>query len=1106
MRNFSHIDLISGLECALSCSARNIGAVHLCRMSPVSACSFLLLATTLFILSGKRSSPLPEIAGILSSAMIALNLLIVIGYAYMLPFFYSGEIVSPSFPAALSFIFLGISFLYLAVPQVRLMRSWARSTLRGRLVLAFLPMTLTLFIAEGSVHLWLGHHSLMHPALMTFLTSVITGVLIIFAIAIVSRHVGKGIEKTQNALRLSESRFRDSFDQSPVGSVMVGLDKKFLRCNPAFCTFLGYTEKELIGRTFLDVTYPADAEIGFTEAVQITQSKSLFFSGEKRYQKKDGAIVWGAVSVSAVFDSHDKPLYFLTIVQDITERKRIEKIMSLQHDLLLCLNSCNDMNQAMEKILAAALQFEPLDSGGVYLAGPDENSLDLVFHKGLSPEFIARVSHYDGDSPRMSVVRKGETFYGTYASLLPDQDPVRAKEKLRGFAIIPIKSSGRLVGVLNLASHTHDDIPVAARNALETMAFQIGSILMRLRSDVALRESEKIFNVFMENSPVYVFFKDDKIRPIRLSRNYEKMLGRPVEELLGKSMYELFPSPLAKSMVEDDLRILHEGRLITVDENYNGRYYTTMKFPISIEGKPRYLAGYTIDITDRKLADAAIAAEKERLAVTLRSIGDGVITTDTNGTVVLINKVAEQLTGWTQSEAEGKPIRTVFNLVNESTREPCENPVEKVLSSGRIIELANHTLLISRDGSERIIADSGAPIKNAKSVTIGVVLVFRDMTEKQKMLDGMQRVDKLNSIGVLAGGIAHDFNNLLSGLFGYINLAQIESSGDAAGYLDKAMSVFNRARDLTRQLLTFSKGGAPKRITGQLTALIKQNADFVLSGSSVLCEFRLAPDLWQCDFDDSQMSQVIDNIVINAKQAMPSDGRIIIHADNVVLRNNEVASLRAGSYVKISITDSGSGIPQNIISRVFDPFFTTKEQGTGLGLATCYSIMQKHDGFIDVESVPGKGSTFHLYLPASKDNQPDAAPAISSPHRGIGRILVMDDEGFVRDVVSELLATVGYSAAVAANGSEAIRLCFEAKETGESFCAAIFDLTIPGGMGGRQALAEVRKIFPQLPVFASSGFSEDPVMAHPRAFGFTDSIRKPFSMDELEALLNRNLK
>jgi two-component system cell cycle sensor histidine kinase/response regulator CckA len=422
--------------------------------------------------------------------------------------------------------------------------------------------------------------------------------------------------------------------------------------------------------------------------------------------------------------------------------------------------------------------------------------------------------------------------------------------------------------------------------------------------------------------------------------------------------------------------------------------------------------------------------------------------------------------------------------------------------------------MVKQDGAVFWAGLNAAAVQDENGATFCRV-VLSDITGRKKADEEhlkyeqqLQRMDKLDSLGVLAGGIAHDFNNLLAGIFGYLELAREQCVADksVSKYLDKALTVFERAKDLTRQLLTFSKGGAPKRKTGQLGALIKENAAFVLSGSNIRCEYRIAQDLRLCDFDENQIGQVIDNIVINAQQAMPLGGTIVITVDNISLKNGENPALKAGNYVKVAIADTGIGIPQNMLKRIFDPFFTTKQKGNGLGLATCYSIIQKHEGCIDVESVFGKGSTFHIFLPASHKGMVVDSTQSASQHKGKGGILIMDDEDFMREITGEMLTTMGYTCFDAKDGKEALRLCAEAMEQGHPIIGALFDLTIPGGMGGKEAIVELRKKFPNMAVFASSGFSEDPIMAYPTEFGFTDSIRKPFKKNELAEMLDKHLK
>jgi len=527
------------------------------------------------------------------------------------------------------------------------------------------------------------------------------------------------------------------------------------------------------------------------------------------------------------------------------------------------------------------------------------------------------------------------------------------------------------------------------------------------------------------------------------------------------------------------------------------------------EGKLSGVVESFQDISYRKKAEKALASEKERLAVTLRSIGDGVITTDMAGHVVLLNKVAERLTGWSNEMAAGRPLQEIFNIINEKTGEVCENPVEKVLSSGQIVGLANHTVLIARDGTERSIADSGAPILDSQSKIIGVVLVFRDVTEQIRTENELLKMKKLESIGLLAGGIAHDFNNILAAILGNINLALLDTglSGKSKRLLGEAEKASLRAKDLTQQLLTFAKGGEPVKEAASLETVIKDSANFVLHGDMVACQYEIPEDLWLVDIDKGQVSQVIQNIVLNASHAMPEGGIIKIHCENLPSANIEIQPyVKSGRLVKISIEDSGVGIPPNLIDKIFDPYFTTKQAGSGLGLAITQSIISKHNGHITVISSLGRGTTFTIYLPASEKAQAEKNDtSAEAKMTSSARILVMDDDEMVREIAKEMLLQLGHEVVLAKNGTEAIQLYDDALNSDKTFDLAIMDLTIPGDRGGKEAVREVLARNPKAKVIASSGYSNDPIMANCQKYGFCASIIKPYLFQDLSKVINEIL-
>lgn len=518
---------------------------------------------------------------------------------------------------------------------------------------------------------------------------------------------------------------------------------------------------------------------------------------------------------------------------------------------------------------------------------------------------------------------------------------------------------------------------------------------------------------------------------------------------------------------------------------------------------------YAIDVTGRRQAQAELAAEKERLSVTLRSIGDGVITTDISGRIVLLNRVAEELTGWRTEEAEGLPLEEVFHIINEQTGEACENPAAEVISGGRAVGLDDHTVLLTRDGYKRRVADRGAPILDAESNIVGVVLVFRDVTEQLKTEKELLKIKKLESIGILAGGIAHDFNNILAAILGNINLALFDQDlkEKTKKLLSEAEKASIRAKELTQQLLTFSKGGEPVKEVSSLDEVIRDSADFILLGDKVSCRYDIPEDLWLVDIDKGQMSQVIQNIVLNAGHAMPEGGTISITCENLAVAAGEVLPFAPGGrFVKISIRDSGIGMPVNIAEKIFDPYFTTKHGGSGLGLAISQSIINKHNGHITVDSTPGVGSTFTIYLPCSTETITLAQESqIENKESSPLKVLIMDDEAIVRDVAKEMLLQLGHEAVLSADGEEAVQAYKKNLDSGHPFDLVIMDLTIPGGMGGAEAVQKILHLDAKAKVMVSSGYSNDPIMANCREYGFCAAIVKPYQLQQLAWVISQHV-
>ncbi|HEB50919.1 MAG TPA: hybrid sensor histidine kinase/response regulator [Desulfobulbus sp.] len=517
------------------------------------------------------------------------------------------------------------------------------------------------------------------------------------------------------------------------------------------------------------------------------------------------------------------------------------------------------------------------------------------------------------------------------------------------------------------------------------------------------------------------------------------------------------------------------------------------------------------EIASREKAEQELSAESERLQVTLQSIADGVIAADIEGRVVLVNRVAEQLTGWSEEEARGRPVEEIFRVVSMSTGREILNPVARILAQERPELVRGDLVLRARNGEETLVTESCAPLTDNREQVIGAVLVFSDVSEQRKMEEELAKAKKLESVGVLAGGIAHDFNNLLTAILGNLSLARITSRQSDPHYrhIADAEQASLRARDLTKQLLTFSRGGAPVCQTVDLSSVIRESAGFVLRGSRIQATFEIASNLWLTRADVGQVGQVIDNLVINAMQAMPDGGEIRIGAVNYEISDDSSLPLTPGNYIQVSVEDHGVGILPEHRDKIFDPYFTTKEAGNGLGLAICYAIISKHGGHITVDSVVGSGSIFYVYLPAVAEGEEcdrQVAPPPVTPGTGAGHILVMDDEEMVRAVACAMLDTMGYEVESVADGRQAVQVYREAMEQGRGFDVVIMDLTIPGGMGGKETLEELRRLDPEVRAVVSSGYSSHRIMSDYKVYGFHGVVVKPYRMGELSRVIKEVLE
>lgn len=634
-------------------------------------------------------------------------------------------------------------------------------------------------------------------------------------------------------------------------------------------------------------------------------------------------------------------------------------------------------------------------------------------------------------------------------------------------------------------------------------------IRQRKQSTAALIESEMRYREIFNTPTDAILLIDAQTGAIAdVNRGMLEMFGCSYSQAMQMQLKELLPATRPYSFRDGQLKIkkvIDEGpqTFEWMGKKVNGdTFWMEISLKLTAFGEIQYLLAVARNIHERKVAVQALEEEQERLAVTLRSIGEGVIATDENGRVVLLNNIGEELTGWQQSRARGTHFQDVFMIRSPAGEQSDQHLIKQLIEDGSYQQ--EDVILVShRDRQEKHVALSGAPIKGRDGKVYGAVVVFRDISDTLRMEAEMLKMKKLESIGVLAGGLAHDFNNIIFGIQGNIHLAlsTLEAGSKVRGYLKAADKATVRAADLTQQLLTFARGGEPVKKSISLASLPAEAARLAIGEAEVELIYNCAPDLWPVEADSSQLSQVFQNIVSNAVQAMSHGGVVTITAANHHLLEGEGDSLLLpGKYVHLTISDQGEGIPPEHQEKIFDPYFSTRKKGQGLGLAICHSVVKNHGGTITVDSTAGQGTTFHLYLPAAThlpEQQPLPVAPLKDDDRRKKCVLVMDDEEMIRRLVTEILQQEGYVVATAKDGDEAIAIYHQMQEAASPPDVVIMDLTVPGGKGGKEAAREIRKFHPQARLIVSSGYSNDPVLAHYREHGFCEVLPKPYRRNDL---------
>jgi PAS domain S-box-containing protein len=618
----------------------------------------------------------------------------------------------------------------------------------------------------------------------------------------------------------------------------------------------------------------------------------------------------------------------------------------------------------------------------------------------------------------------------------------------------------------------------------------------------------------LENMPDGVIVVDLQQRIVDLNPAAQQMLGRTVTAAIGQPARRVFAD--WSTQAEHCLERMEAEIEIARIEGETLHYYALHLSPLQARtGRNRGTLVVLRDITAHKQAEealrqardeleqrvqertAALRESEEKYRALVENIHEVIYTLDADGRLTYISPVVEQVSHYTVGELLDRPFTEFVHP---------EDLADVLASYQRTLAGQYEPYefrVLDKDGTIRHVCTSSR-LRLVDGQPVGLNAIMTDITERKTLEKERLKIEKLESLGVLAGGIAHDFNNILSVIMGNVSLAKLDvpTGKRLHGLLAEAEKAVWRAQTLTQQLLTFSKGGEPVKKPASLVEVMQESARFALRGSKARCDFILPDDLWSAEIDVGQISQVFHNVMINADHAMPEGGVIKVRAENLQLDNSSGLPVRPGRYLKITIQDQGIGIPEAHLAKIFDPYFSTKQHGSGLGLATAYSIIQRHEGHIAVESRLGVGTTLSLYLPASDLAPSQTAEEESQPIVGQGSILVMDDEEMIRMLATQMLTRLGYTAEVAKDGAEAIALYQRALARGSPFDAVILDLTVPGGMGGQETIMALLDIDPNVRALVSSGYSHDPILANYQQHGFRAVVAKPYDVAELSQILH----
>ncbi len=862
------------------------------------------------------------------------------------------------------------------------------------------------------------------------------------------------------------------FDQSPVGILLIDMEGNFLDFNGAAHSQLWYSRVEFAKLRLQDIdALDTPEEIRKRIAQGLKEGKSEFVV---THRTKHGELRKVHVITQPIMLSGRQVLH--AIWHDITDRKKTE-------------DALRDMNTMLQTLLQAMP--------------------DLVFFKDAQGRFLL------GNKTMEEILGlRQEEFIGKAESDLLPPDVAKGCRRSDAEAIKsgrPTRSEERFTdkngeaGFLDVVK-----APIYSTNGDLMGLVGVGrDITDYKRIEEELRRGEAKFRTLFDSAIDGLFIVDMEGYIINVNQTAHERLGYTKKEMISMQIFRL-DHPDFRDKIPERMAYLKKYGSCVCESAHLRKDGTVMPVEVNVrimdfDGNKVFFAVIR-DITERKKAEETLRRNEEFMRNVLDSVDEGFLVIDPNFRVVSSNKAYCSWVDKCQDEIVGRHCYEISHKILIPCYEEGEDCAVKRAFETGLPCTAMHKHEDSK-GNILYVETKAFPLKDASGTTTAAIETIRNITERYLLEAEQLKSQKLEAIGILAGGIAHDFNNLLQSVFGHISLAKLaarQPEGNVAA-LEEAEKALHLSVSLTNQLLTFSKGGKPMKKPVNLRSVIENAAKLALCGSRSEYLIDVDGNLWQTEADAGQIGQVIQNIVLNADQAMPEGGRLELRAGNENITKDGNPMLPAGGrYVRVVIKDSGMGIPEQHLAKIFDPYFTTKQKGSGLGLATTYSIIRNHGGVIDVKSEIGKGSIFSIYLPACDSQEATVLPTVPRTVR-TGRVLVMDDEETIRLVVRQMLESLSHEVMVAEDGEDAIKKYSEAKRTGRAFDIVILDLTVRGGMGGDETVRKLKEIDPKVKVVVSTGYSDNPVASEYLSHGFVASLSKPYTIEALRNNLNNLL-